>query len=220
MFAPIVSVASMDSLASHNMARVASSVKKEVSFYAYVMGGVLNLRWNVETMLHPALTKVMRDFLVHLYDGDEWKKIKVLDAIRDKSRNQIKDEARQALPSLFAGRAAWPLALPKEASTAKFDIDFIYKLKERIEEIRKGDSLMEEQNNVQQTGDTTVSNKAPRFHLPAGVTPEQLTVDNFRTLTGRRFRVTTEQHNRITAGTLTRDGAFAEFVADLKKEQS
>ncbi len=201
------------------MVRTLAIPKKEVTFYAYVMGGVLNLRWNVETMQHPALYSVVRDFLSHLYGSDEWKKLKVLDAIRDKTRNQIKDEARYVLPSLFVGRAAWPLALPKETPDAKFEIDFIYKLKERIEQIRQGDALMEEVNNSQENNDTKVAPKAPRFHLPAGVTPEQLTVENFRSLTGRRFRVTTEQHNRINAGTLTREAAFAEFIEQLKKEQ-
>lgn len=41
---------------------------------------------------------------------------------------------------------------------------------------------------------------------------EQLTIDNFETQTGFRFRVSKEQNTRITAGTLTREQAFQEFI--------
>lgn len=191
---------------------------KDVEFYAYVLGGFIGVQWNVDTMQTPGLNQVVRDYLLHIYSTDEWKKLKVLDAIRDKSRNQIKEVAKHKLPSLFAVRAAWPIALPKEAPNAKFDIEFIYRLKHRVEELKQEIAMNEEEKNVE--SQTQVSPKAPRFHLPAGVTPDQLTTENFRTLTGRRFRVTTEQQNRIAAGTLTREAAFAEFVAELKKEKS
>lgn len=191
---------------------------KDVEFYAYVLGGFINVQWNIDTMQTQVLSQIVRDYLFHIYDTDEWKKLKVLDALRDKSRNQIKEVAKHKLPSLFSVRAAWPLALPKEAPNAKFDIEFIYRLKHRVDELKKKETAMEEQQK--NTEAQTQTPKAPRFHLPAGVTAEQLTTENFRTLTGRRFRVTTEQQNRIAAGTLTRDAAFAEFVADLKKEQS
>lgn len=190
---------------------------KDVEFYAYVLGGFVNVQWNIDTMQTQGLNQVVRDYLFHIYSTDEWKKLKVLNAIRDKSRNQIKEVAKHKLPSLFTVRAAWPLALPKEAPNAKFDIEFIYRLKHRVDELKQKETAMDEQQK--NTESQTQTPKAPRFHLPAGVTPEQLTTENFRTLTGRRFRVTTEQQNRIAAGTLTRDAAFAEFVAELKKEQ-
>jgi hypothetical protein len=60
------------------------------------------------------------------------------------------------------------------------------------------------------------TDKAPRtLVLPHGVTVDQLTLDNFRSITGRRFRVTTEQQGKIKAGTLTREQAFAEFLKTL-----
>ncbi len=191
---------------------------KDVEFYAYILGGFLNVQWHLDTMLQPVLRQVVKDFLFHLYGTEEFKKLGVLNAIRDKSRNQIKEVAKHKLPSLFTVRAAWPLALPKEAPNAKFDIEFIYRLKHTVDELKEKETAMEEQQKNPES-QTQTSPKAPRFHLPAGVTAEQLTTENFRALTGRRFRVTTEQQNRITAGTLTRDAAFAEFVADLKKEQ-
>jgi hypothetical protein len=189
---------------------------RDVEFYAYVLGGFINVQWNIETMMNDPLKQVVKDYLNHLYPAEEYKKLGVLNAIRDRSRNQIKDVAKYKLPSLFVGRAAWPLAQPKEAPGAKFDIEFIYRLKHTVDELKEKEIAMEEQQKTQ----TQTSPQAPRFHLPAGVTPEQLTIENFRTLTGRRFRVTTEQQNRIAAGTLTRDAAFAEFVAELKKENS
>jgi hypothetical protein len=191
---------------------------KDVEFYAYVLGGFINVQWHIETMLNNTLKQVVKDYLCHLYPTEEFKKLAVLNAIRDKSRNQIKDMAKHKLPSLFVGRAAWPLAQPKEAPSAKFDIEFIYRLKHTVDELKQKETAMEEQQKNAES--QTQTPKAPRFHLPTGVTPEQLTTENFRTLTGRRFRVTTEQQNRIAAGTLSRDAAFAEFVADLKKEQS
>ena len=197
------------------MAKVTTSSRKEVGFYAYVLGGILDLQWDVETMTNPLLKKVVSDFLQYLYGENEWQKLKVLDGIRDKTRNQIKDEARIDLPSLFQGKAAWPLALPKETPNAKFDIEFIYAVKKLVEEIREGDSAMEQSDNAQPNPQTI--NKVPRILLPAGVTVDQLTIQNFREVTGHRFRVTTEQQNRINAKTLTREQAFAEFIAELKE---
>ncbi len=39
-----------------------------------------------------------------------------------------------------------------------------------------------------------------------------LTLENYRSVTGKRFRVTPEQKARIKAGTLTREEAFQEFL--------
>ena len=43
---------------------------------------------------------------------------------------------------------------------------------------------------------------------------DDLTVENFTERTGRRFRVSREQHARIKAGTLTREEAFNEFLSN------
>lgn len=43
---------------------------------------------------------------------------------------------------------------------------------------------------------------------------EQLTLSNFTEKTGLRFRITKAQKARIDAGEMTRDDAFAEFVAN------
>jgi len=188
---------------------------KEVQFYAYIIGGVLNIRWNVNTMQNKEICDVIRDYLNSL-DLDKMTFSHILEEIKDKSRNQIKQETKRILPSLFVGRTAWPTLLPKETPTVKVNLEFIHQLKERIAQSQKEEPIMESQNQV--NNDTTLNEKAPRFHLPAGVNPDQLTPDNFRSLVGRRFRVTTEQQNRIKAGTLTRDQAFVEFIADLKKE--
>lgn len=42
---------------------------------------------------------------------------------------------------------------------------------------------------------------------------DELTIENFHAKTGFRFRVSNEQFERIEAGTLTREAAFAEFLA-------
>lgn len=45
------------------------------------------------------------------------------------------------------------------------------------------------------------------------MTNNDLTLDNFHAKTGFRFRISNEQHERIANGTLTREQAFAEFLA-------
>jgi len=42
---------------------------------------------------------------------------------------------------------------------------------------------------------------------------DELTLENFHEKTGFRFRVSNEQNERIEAGSLTREQAFAEFLA-------
>jgi hypothetical protein len=42
---------------------------------------------------------------------------------------------------------------------------------------------------------------------------DELTLENFNAKTGYRFRVNNSQHERIANGTLTREQAFAEFLA-------
>ncbi len=46
-----------------------------------------------------------------------------------------------------------------------------------------------------------------------------LTIDNFKEKTGKRFRITSEQKIRIANGSLTREQAFQEFLksGDLQK---
>ncbi len=44
-------------------------------------------------------------------------------------------------------------------------------------------------------------------------TTTDLTTENFTERTGFRFRISQEQKDRIDAGTLTREGAFQEFLA-------
>jgi len=53
---------------------------------------------------------------------------------------------------------------------------------------------------------------------------KNLTLENFTATTGFRFRISREQKARITAGTLTREQAFAEFIKsggldDLQKKR-
>ncbi len=177
---------------------------KNVAFYAYVLGCIVDVQWTTDHIRNPESYSKVKQYLTYLYGTDEWRKMGILNAIRDKSRKQIKDEARRMLPSLFTGRSTWPLAVPKEAPDVKFDIEFISKL--------RGVQIMNSQNN-----EVPVQQKAPKFLVPETVDLSQLTLNNFRELTGHRFRVTTEQQNRIKAGTLTREQAFVEFMAELNE---
>ena len=196
---------------ARNLGVLPPRVAKTFRFYAYVLRGVLNLPWTVEVMQNPVLTQITKDYLSSVCD-DEWEKIKILDLIRDKKRVEIKEETRRALPSLFEDRGAWPLIIPKELPNVKLDLELINSLKIRIEEqkAKTGEEVMDTTSE-----NSVVENKTPRLSIPANVPLANLTLANFSTLTGRRFRVTTEQQARIKAGTLTREQAFQEFLKEL-----
>jgi hypothetical protein len=150
------------------------------------------------------LAQIVKDYLAFVCDK-EWDKMQILDLMRGKQRSVIKEETQRLLPSMFKGKTAWPLVVPIELPQVKLDLEFISKLRVRLKE---SDTTMDE--------NMTTDKSAPRLSLPANVTADQLTLDNFSTLTGRRFRVTTEQKMRIKAGTLTREQAFQEFLKELR----
>ena len=55
--------------------------------------------------------------------------------------------------------------------------------------------------------------------LPPNVDVEALNLDNFRQVTGKRFRMTKEQMERVKRGELTREQALNEFKATLSRNR-
>lgn len=51
------------------------------------------------------------------------------------------------------------------------------------------------------------------FTLPQGVDPKEMTLENYKDLTGKRYRMTGDQTERVKAGTLSREQAFEDSKA-------
>lgn len=204
---------------------LATTVTPVAQFHAYVLGSVIGIRWGKIApntgMGNEDLYGIVKEYLTYAYGEDEWKKLGILDAMRYKSASAIKDDARYAFPSLFPRhRKARPLGIPDEISDEEvsFDPSKIEEWKERAREIKKeiamSENATEQEATVEGTSTTTASS-APNsrvtvnFYIPEGVNPEDLTLENYREVTGKRYRMTKDQVERK----LSRESAFAESKA-------
>jgi len=194
-------------------------------FHAYVLGSVIGVRWGkinpTSGMGNTEIYGIVREYLELAVgeDKQEWDKIKVLDAMRYKTAAAIKNAARRAFPSLFPRRKrARPLAVPTELEDENvfFDPKRIETWRERIKQIKQEQTMNEDailQDDVSPTVSSTESTGSNRvtvnFYIPEGMNPENLTVDNYREVTGKRYRMTKDQKGRG----LTRELAFAESKA-------
>lgn len=189
-------------------------------FHAYVLGSIIGIRWGKISpstgMGNPKLYDIVREYLDYAVDGVEWKKRGILDAMRYKSSSQIRDDARFAFPSLFPrNRRALNLCVPQEISNenVNFDPALIEAWKERVrvikQEVAMTENTLEQEND--ETGSTSTSNNrvTVNFFIPDGVNPNDLTLDNYREITGKRYRMTKDQMERK----LSREQAFAESKA-------
>ena len=201
----------------------AARVSDWAQFHAYVLGSVIGIRWGKHTptsgMGNPDLYAIVREYLVFAAEWDEWKKKDVLDAMRDKSGSGIKSDARRAFPSLFPRRRkARPLALPDElvGEDVNFDPKQIESWKGRVKQIKQefimNENAIEQEAAVEATVETTSSNSrvTVNFFVPTNVSVDDLTLENYREKTGKRFRMTKDQ--RVVRD-LTREQAFTESKA-------
>ena len=213
---------------SHRLALVSDWAQ----FHAYVLGSVIGIRWGKHTptsgMGNTRLYGIVREYLTFAAGDDEWKKKDVLDAMRDKSGTAIKNETRYAFRSLFPrNRKARSLAVPDELADQEvnFDLKLIESWKERVKEIKQ-EYIVNENAVAQETTEETTarsdtntgsnSRVTVNFFIPTGVNPEDLTLDNYRELTGKRFRMTKDQ---AKVRNLTREQAFAESKALATSQQ-
>jgi len=201
----------------------AAHVSDWAQFHAYVLGSVIGIRWGKHSptsgMGNPDLYAIVREYLVFAAGEDEWRKKDVLDAMRDKSSSGIKSDARRAFPSLFPRRRkARPFGLPDELveQEVSFDLKRIEDWKGRVKQIKQefimNENAVEQEAVVEATVETTNSNSrvTVNFFVPANVSVDDLTLENYRELTGKRFRMTKDQ--RVVRD-LTREQAFAESKA-------
>jgi len=200
--------------------------KPWAQFHAYVLGSVIGIRWGKHTptsgMGNPDLYGIVKEYLTFAAGSDEWSKKGILDAMRDKSGLAIKGDARRAFSSLFPrNRKAKPLAVPDELVNVEvnFDLQLIEGWKERVKAIKKEflmnenalaqEAATEDGNTVDSTG-TSNSRVTVNFFIPQGANPADLTLENYREVTGKRFRMTKDQ---AKVRSLTREQAFAESKA-------
>jgi len=195
-------------------------------FHAYVLGSVIGIRWGkispTTGMGNTELYKIVKDYLALAVgeDGDEWKKMGVLNAMRYKSASAIKKETRWMFPSLFPrNRKARPFGVPDELQEQEvfFDPKRIESWKERVKEIKQEftvneDTILDDgaETTTSTASDASNSRVTVNFFIPEGMTPDNLTLENYREVTGKRFRMTKDQ-SKVRG--LTREQAFAESKA-------
>lgn len=203
---------------------LAAFVKPPAIFHGFILGYYIGARWNLSPtgcLGNPKMTDVAKEYLTFVYGDDEWAKRQVVEVIRNKSRKAIRDEMRHAFPSLWHKKRQKPLQLPKELEEeeVKFDIEFINRLKEIVTEIKK-EYIMESEQAImsEEAAVNTPKVRSTTVVIPESVNVNELTLDNFRAITGKRFRMTKEQFARSKAGQLTREQAFEELKATLKQE--
>ena len=200
-------------------------IKPVAWFYGYVACTVIGLRWGKfnpsSANVHPEMNTILREYLTHTCQDDEWTKGRILEAIRGKTGTTLKHAARKLFPSLFPrGRRARSLAVPDELKDVDviFDPARIEEWRLRVKAIKQEITMMNENTteveSTEVTETTQPAARAPRkakvnFVLPAGVDPESITLDNYREVTGARYRMTKAQKE---AG-LSREEAFAESKA-------
>ncbi|MEE8113317.1 MAG: hypothetical protein V3T23_03075 [Nitrososphaerales archaeon] len=197
-------------------------VKPWAQFHAYVLGFIIGIRWGKFTstsgMGHDGMYKIVREYLVYATD-DEWKKKGILDAMRFKSGPSIKDDTRRVFRSLFPrNRKALTFGVPIELTdeNVSFDQQRIESWKERVQEIKKevtmSENATQEAAEEQDSGTDNAGNNrvTVNFLIPPGTNPADLTMDNYREVTGKRFRMTKDQ---AKVRGLSREQAFDESKA-------
>jgi hypothetical protein len=211
-------------MASTRLRHLDATVTPWAQFHAYVLGNVIGIRWGKVTqhtgMGNDALFSIAKEYLEYAAGDDEWRKLTILNAMRDKSAASIRDDARYIFPSLFPRhRKARALAVPDEISNEEvsFDPTKIETWKEQVREIKKEIAMSEDvlEQDVTEDGSeatktgTTNSRVTVNFYVPNGVDLADLTLDNYRELTNKRYRMTKEQKAR----NLSREAAFEESKA-------
>lgn len=204
------------------------SIKPIAWFHAYVLCGVIGIRWGKHAPTYansnPKLNNILREYLTYACGEDEWTKGRILEAMRYKTGPKMKEDARKAFPSLFPrNRKARPLGVPEELNDIEnvfFDSKRIERWRNRVKRIKKEISDMNE-NAVAQEATTSQSSVdggtdggsnrvTVNFFIPENVDPQTLTLQNYREVTGKRFRMTKDQ---AKVRGLSREDAFVESKA-------
>jgi hypothetical protein len=176
--------------------------------------------------------KILCEYLTYACGDDGWTKGRILEAMRCKTGTAIKADIRKIFPSLFPrNKRARPLGVPDELSNEEvnFDLARIEKWQRRVRAIKK-EIIMNENATAQETTEVArppIDRRPPvdrsgsavggsnsrvtvNFFIPEGVNPTDLTLENYREVTNKRFRMTKDQKE---VRSLTREVAFAESKA-------
>lgn len=208
---------------SKNPRVISAGPSKSVMFHGYILSCIIGVKWNLSPtggMNNPKITQVARDYLSHAVGDNEWEKQKILSYIKDTSSVILRKQTKKAFPSLFNKVRRKALTIPEELKDKNptFDIDKINNLKNRVNKIKMEMNHMSNetetiQNEVITQNDTETTNPTSSNNV------ESLTLENFMRITGRKFRVTKEQKQRINDGLLTREGALEEYKNSMTNNQ-
>ena len=195
-------------------------------FHAYVLCGVIGVRWGKHGVYYAnsnqALREVLVEYLTYACEDDEWMKGRVLEAMRYKTTTSIKAQVRDLFPSLLPrNKRARPTDVPTELKDKdiNFNHDRLEQWKERVKVIKKEIAMSENvvtQEAVEAVTDSDSVNAdannrvTVNFFIPKGMDPATLTLENYRQLTTKRFRMT---KNQAQVRGLNREQAFAESKA-------
>lgn len=205
------------------------SIKPLAWFHAYVLCSVIGIRWGKYAPGYANANKELDDILVeylkYACEDDPWTQGRILEAMRFKTATAMKADARIAFPSIFPrNRKARRLRVPDELSDIEqvsFDPARIAQWQTRVRAIKK-EIAMNENAVVQEVTEAsrppidssvkTTSNErvTVNFFIPTGASASSLTLENYRELTGKRFRMTKDQ-SKVRG--LNREEAFAESKA-------
>lgn len=206
-----------------NTSLEAAYITQKAIFYGYVMVSIIGIRWNIKAkvnaMRNDNLNQIVREYLNHTCKDDDWLKRQVLDVARDSTPNNLRNIIRHELPTMFKKRRLKPLHVPEELQGEDmiFDLEFINQLKERVTSIKRELAMNEVENAIaedvvegenrpsidQSSNEAVVVN----FFIPQGVDATELTLENYRELTGKRYRMTKDQKD---VRSLSRAAAFEE----------
>ena len=195
-------------------------------FHAYILCGVIGVRWGKHGSYYAnsneELREVLVEYLTYACGDDEWMKGRVLEAMRYKTTTSIRTQVRDLFPSLLPrNKRARPIDVPDELKDKdiNFDHDRLEQWKERVKDIKK-EIAMSENAVAQESVETTVDDSSAKtdannrvtvnFFIPQGMDPATLTLENYRQLTTKRFRMTKDQ---AKVRGLNREQAFAESKA-------
>lgn len=201
----------------------AAYITQKAIFYGYVMVSVIGCRWNIRTsvssMNNPDLNEVVREYLMHTCGTDEWLKRQVLDTARDQTQRSLRPIVKHEFPSMFNKLRLKPLQVPEELKEEDvvFDLEFVNQLKDRVTSIKREITMNEVENALVEDAASGSSSPAVEqtssevvvvnFFIPQGVDATELTLDNYRELTGKRYRMTKDQKD---VRGLSRAAAFDE----------
>ena len=190
----------------------------------YFVGVRWSISATVNPYTNDKVRRLTRDYLDFVCGDDEWLKRQVIDASKDQSRASIRAIIRRKFRSLFHTKRMKSLQVPDEleGQDVTFSQEYFDMLRQELSMIKREINMANEETEVEvneevvtQPPQVSVENTARQsdsqptnsadeaaapvtvnFFIPSGVDASELTLDNYRELTGKRFRMTKEQKTR------------------------